>query len=274
MLIPKDTRWYFRDLSAEFISCASRLAGKFTSALCHLLWLTIEIGIKGLVKSRLMTKWGMAWGATEKADVWLFLFLLVLFFFFCCVWRKVLFPKLILMVGYPLTPPGEVRKKKSAQFVSYYLAKWLNRYKSYLKYVQLTTTNKVCVVGLGVRYESLLKQVMWKCWQSVLEQRLQRAGAGGRGFGREVWWQPWWAIQAMHSQVWQACLQAWAYIVLWFVTILSSASMPCMPLAGMLQLGQHDWSREPVLKTWKIMDCNWWILWVLSKLQWVSVLFT
>lgn len=71
-----------------------------------------------------------------------------------------LFPKLILMVGYPLTPPGEVRKKKSAQFVSYYLAKWLNRYKSYLKYVQLTTTNKVCVVGLGVRYERLLKQVM------------------------------------------------------------------------------------------------------------------
>lgn len=50
MSIPKNTWWHFRDVSTDFISCASRLAQRFTDASCHLLWLTTQ-GIKGLVAS-------------------------------------------------------------------------------------------------------------------------------------------------------------------------------------------------------------------------------
>lgn len=71
----------------------------------------------------------------------------------------------------------------------------------------------------------------------------------GGGQGHAAFWscrleedtesQLWWSIQVMHVEVWQAHLQAWAYIFLSFVTMLHSALMQCILPAGMLQLWQH-----------------------------------
>lgn len=112
MSITKDTWWYFRVLSAEFLTCASRLAVRFTGVLCHLLragrtnWdkRSCDEQTHGKVRDGLgCHREGYS---TAESCFWVFPSL------FVCVWRKVLFPKLILMARLPFDTPWEKAGKR------------------------------------------------------------------------------------------------------------------------------------------------------------------